>query len=173
MTKTINTLTSSDAAITKAILSVHKRSASLQMDIQKVLVAVCTRWAQTKDMRPAVSHINQLLTKGELTALRTNSIREWVETYMGLTINEDSRMFSCPSSVTNGAHLNLKVLTNARWWDFDGGEKPYIPLTNPSKLLNQLIGKMKKDREKLGDGSKVDPVMLDALREVATPTVMH
>lgn len=160
MTKALD----NDATITKAIISVHKRSATLQMDIQRILVAICTRWAQTRDCRPAVAHINQLLTKGQLTALRTNSIREWVETYMGLTLDPEANAFMCPPAVTDGQHLDIKALTNARWWDFDGGEKPYVPLADPAKLLNQLLGKFEKDVQKLGEDSKVTQAQIDALK---------
>lgn len=173
MTKALTTMIASDNAITKGIVSVHKRSKTLQMDIQHILVAICTRWAQTGDSRPAVAHINQLLTKGELTALRTNSIREWIEKFMGLRINEETKAFYCPSAHNAGKHLNIKELTNARWWDFDGGEVAYKPLEDPTKLLNQLIGKMQKDRAELGDASKVDPAMLEALQAAKVGEVAH
>lgn len=78
-----------EASIANAIKSLHTRGDSLQLDIHRLLVAICTRWAASGDVRPVAGHINMLLAKDKLGGVRKNAIRAWVETYMGLKLVEE------------------------------------------------------------------------------------
>lgn len=154
-----------EAGITAAIKALHTRGESLQLDIHRLLVAICTRWAASGDMRPVAGHINMLLDKAKMGGVRKNAIREWVEIFMGLKLveeGENKNSFYVPKALANGQHLNLKELANNRWWEFRP-EADYQPI-DPSKLIKRLIAKMEKDIDKMGDESKVTPEMIAGLK---------
>ena len=164
-----------EAGITAAINSLHKRGASLQLDIHRVLVAICARWAATGDVRPVSGHINLLIAKDKLEGVRKNAIREWVETYMGLKIiteGDNKGDFYVPKGINDGNHLQLKELSNNRWWEFKP-EPDYKPIADDVKLVKQLIAKMEKDVGKMGDASNVRPDVLAGLKALTQPEVLH
>lgn len=164
-----------EKTITSAIQSLHKTGETLQLNIHRVLVAIAVRWAASGDMRPVTGHINMLLQKDKLGGIRKNAIRAWVETYMGLKLVEEGDNkgeFYVPADLKAGKHMNIKELTNNRWWEFKP-EPEYTPIADPIKLLKQLTGKMEKDRQQLGEESKVDPAMIEALKAMTTPEVLQ
>lgn len=164
-----------EAGITAAIKSLHTRGDSLQLDIHRLLVAICTRWATSGDVRPVSGHINLLLSKDKLGGVRKNAIRAWVETYMHLKLVEEGEnkgMFYAPKGISNGKHLDMKALTNNRWWEFKP-EAEYKPIDDPRKLIAQLVSKMEKDVGHMGEASKVTPEMLAGLKALNQPAVMH
>ena len=164
-----------EAGITAAIKSLHTRGDTLQLDIHRLLVAICTRWAASGDMRPVAGHINLLLAKDKLGGVRKNAIREWVETFMGLKLVEEGENkgdFYAPKSLANGQHMNLKELTNNRWWEFKP-EAEYKPIDDPRKLIAGLIAKMEKDVGKMGDESKVTPEMILGLKALNRPVILN
>lgn len=164
-----------EADLTAAIKSLHTRGDSLQLDIHRVLVAICTRWAASGDMRPVAGHINLLLDKDKLGGVRKNAIREWIETFMGLALVEEGENkgnFYVPKALASGQHMNLKELTNNRWWEFKP-EAEYKPIDDPRKLIAALIAKMEKDVGKMGDESKVTPEMIAGLKALNQPAIMH
>lgn len=153
----------SDDSIVAAINSLHKRGDSLQLDIHRLLVAVCARWATSGDIRPAVKHINLLLHKGKLGGLRLNAIRQWVETYMGFTFIEEGDLkgtFKAGDMKANG--LNMKELTNNRWWEFKP-EAPYKPM-DFDKMFLSLMNKAEKRAGSTTSEDNVDPGLLAALK---------
>lgn len=161
-----------EAEITKAIQSIHKRGGALQLDIHHVLVAVAVRWATSGDMRPVAAHINLLLTKDQIGGVRKNAIRAWVETHMQLAISEETKEFYVPTPLKSGNHLKLKDLANSRWWEFKP-EPEYQPINDAHKLVSQLVAKLQKDRDTLGDKSEVPAELIAALKEANTPEVLH
>lgn len=164
-----------EAGITAAIKSLHTRGDTLQLDIHRLLVAICTRWAASGDMRPVAGHINLLLAKDKLGGVRKNAIREWVEKFMGLKLVEEGENkgnFYVPKSLANGKHMNIKELANNRWWEFKP-EAEYKPIDDPRKLIAGLIAKMEKDVGKMGDESKVTPEMILGLKALNMPANMH
>lgn len=164
-----------EKGITAAIDSLHKRAGSLQLDVHRVLVAVAVRWATSGDVRPVCKHLNHLLTKDKLGGMRKNAIRAWVEHFMQLKVIEEGDNagdFYAPKGLTKGDHLEIKELTNKRWWEFTP-EKPYQPLDDPRKLVAGLIKKLETDRAKMGKDSKVDVAMIEALKAVRMSEVLH
>lgn len=164
-----------EASITAAIKSLHTRGDSLQLDIHRLLVAVCTRWAASGDVRPVAGHINLLLDKDKLGGVRKNAIRAWVETYMGLKLVEEGEnkgQFYAPKGIANGKHLDMKALTNNRWWEFKP-EPEYKPIDDPRKLIAGLVAKMEKDVGQMGEKSKVTPEMIAGLKALNQPEIMH
>ncbi|WFG40853.1 hypothetical protein ParaKuw1_00020 [Paracoccus phage ParKuw1] len=164
-----------EASIANAIKSLHTRGDSLQLDIHRLLVAICTRWAASGDVRPVAGHINMLLAKDKLGGVRKNAIRAWVETYMGLKLVEEGENkgnFYAPKAIANGQHLDMKALTNNRWWEFKP-EAEYKPIDDPRKLIAGLVAKMEKDVAQMGEASKVTPEMIAALKAARTPEVLH
>ena len=164
-----------EAGITAAIKALHTRGDTLQLDVHRLLVAICTRWASSGDMRPVAGHINMLLDKDKLGGLRKNAIREWVEVYMGLKPVEEGEnkgQFYVPKLLAKGQHLNLKELANNRWWEFKP-EAEYKPIDDPRKLIASLIAKMEKDVGKMGGESKVTPEMIAGLKALNQPAIMH
>jgi len=164
-----------EAGITAAIKSLHTRGDSLQLDIHRLLVAICTRWAASGDVRPVAGHINLLLAKDKMGGVRKNAIRAWVETYMQLKLVEEGEnkgQFYAPKGIANGKHLDMKALTNNRWWEFKP-EPEYQPITDDTKLVKQLIAKMEKDIGQMGEESKVRPEMLAGLKALTQPEIMH
>lgn len=160
-----------EAGITAAITSLHKRAETLQMDIQRVLAAVAVRWAASGDSRPAVKHMNHLVENTNLKGLRKNAIKTWIETFMGLQViteGDNAGQFMCPRENNSGKHLEIKTLTNARWWEFTP-EQEYQPIADPAQLIMSLHAKMERDRAKAGEASLVTPEMLAALKAVAKP----
>lgn len=164
-----------DASIANAIKSLHTRSDSLQLDIHRLLVAICTRWASSGDVRPVAGHINMLLAKDKLGGIRKNAIRAWVETYMHLRLVEDGDNkgnFYAPKGISSGKHLDIKALTNNRWWEFKP-EAEYRPIDDPYKLIAGLVAKMEKDRVHMGEASKVSVEMIEALKAARAPEALH
>lgn len=156
-------LANSEDVITAAINSLHKRSESLQLDLHRTLVAICIRWGQTGDVRPAVKHINHILTKGKLGGVRTNAIRAWVETYMGFTfLEEGDDKGTFKAGKMKGSALNIKELTNNRWWEFKP-EPGYKPM-DFDKMFLSLMSKAEKRSTEATDADNVDPGMLAALK---------
>lgn len=162
-----------EAAITKAIDSLHARGDSLQLDIHKTLVAICTRWASSGDVRPVAKHINHLLSKDKLGGVRKNAIKAWVQTFMGMMLVEEGDnkgAMYVPKDIRDGKHLDVKELTNNRWWEFKP-EADYTPIADPRTLLENLIKKMEKDRAKVGEKSVVPEAMIADLKAMVKATV--
>lgn len=156
-----------DEAIAAAIGSLHNRAESMQLDVHKVLVAICAKWNATKDKRGVAEHINLLLSKDKLGGLRTNAIREWVETFMGLMViadGDDKGKFMVPADKKAGQHLQMDVLVNKRWWEFKP-EAPYQPLD----FDKQWDALAKKARTRLAAGVKdednIDAGMIAAMNK--------
>lgn len=168
------TAVNSETDITNAINSLHTRGASLQLDIHKTLVAISERWLNSGDVRPVAKHINHLVNKEQLGGMRKNSIKAWVETFMGLKVVEEGDnkgMMYVPKDIRDGKHLDVKALTNNRWWDFKGAEADYIPIADPRILLENLIKKLEKDRAKAGQASIVQIEMINDLKGMVKATV--
>jgi len=166
-------LVNNEKDITKAIDSLHSRSASLQLDIHKTLVAISTRWSSSGDVRPVAIHINHLLKKEQLTGVRKNAIKAWVQTFMGMVLVEEGEnkgAMYAPKELRDGKHLDVKELTNNRWWEFKP-EAEYVPIADPRKLLENLIKKFEKDRAKAGQSSVVEVTMIDDLKSMIKATV--
>ena len=164
-----------EVGITAAINSLHTRGDSLQLDVHRLLVAICTRWAASGDVRPVAGHINLLLTKDKMGGVRKNAIRAWIETYMGLKLvaeGENKGDFYVPKGINDGKHLHLKELSNNRWWEFKP-EPEYQPITDDMKLVKQLIAKMEKDVGQMGEASNVRPDVLAGLKALTQPEVLH
>jgi len=164
-----------EAGITAAINSLHTRGESLQLDIHKVLVAICKRWADSGDMRPVAMHINLLLSKDKMGGIRKNAIRLWIETYMGLkmvTEGDNKGDFYVPKGMNDGKHLQMNKLINNRWWEFKP-EPDYKPIDDDMKLVKQLIAKMEKDVGKMGDASNVRPDVIAGLKALTKTEVLH
>ena len=164
-----------EAGITAAINSLHTRGESLQLDIHRVLVAICKRWADSGDVRPVAMHINLLLSKDKMGGVRKNAIRAWIETYMGLkmvTEGDNKGHFYVPKGINAGKHLQMKELINKRWWEFKP-EPEYQPISDDTQLVKQLIAKMEKDVGKMGEASNVSPEMLDGLKALTQHDVLH
>ena len=109
------------------IAKLHKRIDSNQMDIQRVLVAILSRWEETGDIRPAVKHVN-LMIDGLPSGVRSNAIRAWVETFTGFvyaTDGENKGKFV--AGKLKAAGLNIKEATAQRWWEFKP-EPTYKPM---------------------------------------------
>jgi hypothetical protein len=163
----------SEQDITTAINSLHTRGASLQLDIHKTLVAIATRWSTSGDVRPVAKHINHLLTKDQLGGMRKNSIKAWVQTFMGLAVVEEGDnkgMMYAPKDIRDGKHIDVKAVTNNRWWEFKV-EADYVPIDDPRKLIENLIKKLEKDRAKAGLSSVVEVEMINDLKGMVKATV--
>lgn len=162
----------SEGAITAAIKSLHLRDAKHSMDIHRVLVAICERWKTSGDMRPVAGHINHLLDKTQLIGKRKNAIRKWVEVHMKLALVEEGEnkgLFYVPKDKHSGKHLDMSKLTNERWHEMTP-EPKYTPIDDDMKLVKALLAKLKNDRAKLGDASKVNPATIAALAAIGKNT---
>ena len=157
----------SDEAIIAAINSLHNRAETLQLDVHKVLVGICARWHEVGDYRPAVAAINLLLEKGKLGGMRTNAVRQWVETFMGLMVvaeGDDKGKFMCPKPKVSGKHLVMAELVNRRWWEFKP-EAEYKPM-DFDKLWATMV---KKGKQRVAEGVKeadnIDLGMIEAMQK--------
>lgn len=168
-------MVNNESDITKAINSLHTRGDSLQLDIHKTLVAICVRWNSSGDVRPVAKHINHLLSNKNMGGIRKNAIKLWIETFMGMKLvaeGDNKGDFYVPKELRGGAHLDLKELTNNRWWELKV-ESEYQPIDDPMKLIKGLMKRLENDRAKAGTESKVTPTMLDSLKAMTTPEVLH
>lgn len=162
-----NTLATADeAGFKKAIDSIHTRADTLALEIHKVLVAIAVQWEKTGDVRPVAGRVNYLLAKDKLTMARKNAIKAWVETYLGLTIVEegDNKGEFYAKKGLSHKSLEIKELTNNRWWEFKP-EPEYKPLASLESELEKLIKRCERDIKELGDGSKVDTTFLTHLKD--------
>jgi hypothetical protein len=150
-----------DAAIEKAILAVCDRGTTVQMDIHRVLVAIATRWFTTGDIRPAVKHVN-LLIEHMPKGIRSNAIKAWVETHMGLVYaTEGENKGTFVIGKRKGADLDIPTLTNERWFEFKP-EAEYKPIDFDA-MWNALMKRMEKADESKGD--KFDKGLVEHLRK--------
>ena len=164
-----------ETGITAAIESLHEAGDSLQLDIHKTLVAICVRWNSSGDVRPVAKHINHLLSKDKLKGTRKNAIKLWVQTFMKMemvTEGDNKGSFYVPKDIRNGAHLDLSKLTNQRWWELKV-EQEYQPIDDPMKLAKGLLKRLESDLVKAGEASKVTPEMIQALKTMVEPVVLH
>lgn len=161
-----------EAALTAAIDSLHRRAGTLQMDIHKILVCIALRWERTGDVRPVVAHVNRLLAKDQMQGVRKNAIRAWVETFLHLTFAEDGdSKGQFIAGKAKAKDLDVKKLTNTRWFEFKP-EPDYKPL-DPMAALTGMIRKFETDRAKMGEESKVDPAMIEALKALKVGEIAH
>lgn len=157
------TLANDDAAIDRAIAGIHKKSATLQLDIHKVLVAIAKRWESTGDVRPAVKHVNTLLAKGQLGGMRTNAIKAWVQEFFGfIVVEEGEAKGSFVFGKLKAGALDLVAIVENKWWEFKP-EAEYKPM-DFDKMLMALLSKAEKRTETATEQDKVDPALIAAVK---------
>lgn len=173
MTKAINFealgKTDDNAAFVNAVADLKKRGETLQLDIQRYLVAVAARWVATGDVRPAVSRINNLI-ENTAKGMRSNAIKAWVETFLGFVVVDNSdadnhRQFV--AGTMKAKDLNVVIMMQAanHWYTFTP-EKPYEGL-NLDKLIAMAVAKAdKRIKAGLKDEDNIDSDKLEALRSM-------
>jgi hypothetical protein len=153
-------------AFANAVADINQRGASLQLDIQRYLVAVCYRWLETGDVRPAVDRVNMLIDKKALfKGVRRNAILTWVETNMGfeyLTDGDNKDKFH--ANKAKATRLVMAELTKQEnhWYNFTP-EPEYKPL-DLNVLLKALVAKAEKRQQTAKASDQIDPEQLAALK---------
>jgi hypothetical protein len=92
---------------------------------------------------------------------------------MGLAVVEEGDnkgMMYAPKDIRDGKHIDVKAVTNTRWWEFKV-EADYVPIDDPRKLIENLIKKLEKDRAKAGLSSVVEVEMINDLKGMVKATV--
>lgn len=152
-------LVNSDDAIDAAILSVHRRTDTVQMDIHRILYALAERWVSTGDIRPAVRHVNMLIDNMP-KGIRSNAIRSWVEVHMGMIFAEEGdNKGKFVAGKRKPKDVDLKAAMNERWFEFKP-EAPYKPI-NFETMFDTLMKKAAKADPSKGD--EVDTGLVQAL----------
>lgn len=155
-----------------AVKDINTRGVSLQLDIQRYLVAVCTRWVESGDVRSAVTRINMLVDKKALfKGARRNAILTWVETNMGfeyITEGENKDKFHANKAKASGLKLADLSKQENHWYNFTP-EPEYKPL-DLNALIGQLVTKAEKRAKTAKASDKIDVGQLAALKAlVHTP----
>ncbi|WP_299073784.1 hypothetical protein [uncultured Paraglaciecola sp.] len=145
-----------------AVQSFKRRGENLQIDIQKYLIAVSQRWAETGDVRPAVKRINNLLNETP-DGIRAHALYAWVEAFLGFVIIEGDRDDAGQFTAGTRKHTELTVSDMEKrenhWYKFTP-PTPYKPC-NLDDLINAVI---KKAATRVKKGVKdVDNIDLDKL----------
>ena len=155
-----------NTAFYNAVLDINTRGAALQLDIHKYLVAVCTRWVETGDVRPAVLRINILIEKKELfRGVRRNAILKWVETNMGFGyITEGDNKDKFHANKAKAKALNLADLTKQEnhWYNFKP-EPDYKPLDLNAMIAN-IVAKAEARQKTVKETDAIDAEQLAALK---------
>ena len=147
----------SDDQFLAAIESIQRRGNSVQLDIHLFLVAVASRWANTGDVRPAVTMVNNLI-EALPHGVRSNAIKGWVEAHLGF-VWDQTDLFK--AGTLKHADLSIKKLANIRWWEFKP-EAEYKPMNFTEAVLS-LIKRaddrlQKRDPRDMIDASAVQAV---------------
>lgn len=149
-----------DAHFAASLETIYRTGQSAQLKVHVYLFNVAASWADTGDVRPAVSRVNMLLEKLP-KGLRHAAVKQYVAKYFGFLVNPETRQFV--HGKTKGSDLDLATLKNKRWWEDTKEPEPYLPISDSDKLLAQLLKKYKTDRAKLGDKSVVSAERVAAL----------
>ena len=149
-----------------ACADIKARRISLQLDIQRYLVAVATRWNETGDVRPAVERINMLISK-EITGegIRRNTLLEYIEQNLGLQfVTEGDNKGKFIAGKAKAKALDFTYLNNkATHWYNAVPEKPYQPM-----MLNVMLGVMlKKATARSEKATEADDLPADRLEALA------
>lgn len=154
---------------TKEIDLIAKAGETLQLRIHKLLIKMATDWHKSGDVRPVVLGVNYLCEKLP-DGVRVNAVRKWVEACFGFIWNEENKNFV--KGRTKGKDLDLTALRNIRWWEFTA-PSVYKPINDERKLVEQLVKKLEKDRDELGEKSKVDVAFIASLKSVIAQPILH
>jgi len=152
-----------EGKIDAAIVSIGKRSASLQMDVHKAAVATLAAWQATGDYRPAVDRINRLIAAFNKGGMRSNALVDWAVAFGGFVYNEQTKLLVHGKDKA-GKHIDLQAAMNEPFWLFkpQSEYKPFV-------LLDQLLSNLKKADSVLAKpkkGDDVDTKLMMALRKV-------
>lgn len=152
--------------VESAISSIAKRSATLTRDVQFTAVSILHELVKHNDTGTAAKRAN-LLVAALGKGMRATSLQRWFESNAPFVFNKETKELvfgsTAASPVRKVSDIDLVKCRDAAWQDAEPMQE-YKPIADFGKLVLQLIKKAETDREKLGDASKVDPVMLDTLK---------
>ena len=143
------------------IISVCKRSHTVQNDIHKVLCSSLNAWITDGNVAVFTKRINTLID-GLGGGMRTNAIKAWTENFCGLVWNQEESKFVYVKGKTT---IDLKTLQTAKaepFWKFKP-ESPYKPVDLPESIL-ALINKADKAIDNKNDLDNIPLELLSQLK---------
>lgn len=155
MTQTYKIITGT-AAIEAAITSINTRGKILDKAIQVAALSCMAHHSEHGD----TTLLNSLV-KNMPKGSRVNALREFIQTYPGVTYDEDTEVFS---HVKGAAKFDLEVMSETMWTEFKP-EKAYIPF-DAAAAITAIIKKI--DKADVAKGDKVTPAQATAIRTAAS-----
>lgn len=142
------------AKIGSLIDSIANRGKKLDADIQRAALSVMAHHSQHGD----VTLINRLVAsmpKGS----RVNALMRYIETFGAVRWDKDKKEFVH----AKGKKFDLEAASARTWHEFKP-DPQYKPIDDPFQSVNALIKTLERDMQHMGDQSKVDPSLIEALR---------
>lgn len=150
-------------AINAAIKSIKTRGAKLDKDIQRAALSTMNHHSEHGD----VTLINRLIDAMP-SGSRVNALRAFIETFGAVSYDEENKRFIHK----RGAKARVDEAAKVMWTDFKP-ETAYVPITDPHKLVKQLLKRMQDDQAKVGEASKVTPELLAGLKALSHAEPTH
>lgn len=142
------------AKLNAAIESIARRGKRFDNDVQTAALSCMHHHANHGDVT-----LTNRLVEAMPNGSRVNALRAYIETFSAVAWDEEAKAFKHDKTRKH----RLDAASETTWVEFKP-EAAYKPIDDPMEALSNLIGRFDKDREQLGDKSKVDPAMLDALK---------
>lgn len=169
MTKLTYSYTMGGNSIDAAIPMLAKSVATLNTNVQKLIVSLLADFKKSGDKPTAVRRANEVV-KALGKGMRANSLQGWFEQNAPMVYNKETKLLvaGCTgmSPVKDHTKIDLAVSTAALWYDAVA-EQEYKPLEDWTKMLTALVKRAKDDLKHQGTKSKVDLAQLAVLEGMA------
>ncbi len=150
-----------DGEIDKAEVLAMKRVASIQTEFQVIGCSHLVRLSETGDIRPARRLIERMTFGSKASALRVDSMVEWLEKYGQIRYDSDLKQLVYDKSKT----LQLAAAMQKPWWKAKA-QSVYKPFDLVAKLKELYAATVQKlDADKL-DPAKGDNVNIELLNKI-------
>lgn len=150
--KPLTKLLDSAARIKQAIDSIASRGARLDRDIWVAAASAIKHHVDHGDVT-LINRLVDAMPKGS----RVNALRAYFDELSAARYDEEAKAFVH----VKGASAKLDTALSTPWYSFKP-EAAYVPL-DPAAILSNVIRKMQKDRDELGDASAVPANLIAGL----------